>query len=208
MKNISIGIIGAGKVGTTAAFALMLKGYRGIFLYDINKERTRGEVMDLCDGSPGMCVIHQWDEIGKADIYVISAGRADWKENRMELLDANWSICEPMFKRIAELNPKAKVIIATNPSDELAERGRKYLKTVIASGHMLDNKRARLILGKDVRVEGTHSKRKIISKNPISREAEEQYHNHAMSIIKLKGCTQFGVASEILALVGKLSRTV
>ena len=70
MKNISIGIIGAGKVGTTAAFALMLKGYRGIFLYDINKERTRGEVMDLCDGSPGMCVIHQWDEIGKADIYI------------------------------------------------------------------------------------------------------------------------------------------
>lgn len=205
MKPVSIGIIGAGNVGSTAAFALMLKGYGSIFLFDINEKKSRGEVMDLCDGSQGRCAASQWKEIGRADIYVIAAGRAGWSRSRAELLDENSRICEPFFRRIAELNPQASVIVATNPSDELAELGRKYIKNVVASGFLLDSARAKAIFGSEVEISGTHSERRLVSRRSLKKDDVERFHGRAAEIIRLKGCTQWGVAVEITRLVDRLA---
>ena len=50
MKHSKIAIIGAGFVGSTTAYALMLKNIIAeIILVDINEVRCRGEILDLSD---------------------------------------------------------------------------------------------------------------------------------------------------------------
>lgn len=47
-KKVKIAIIGAGAVGSTAAFSLMLDGsVSEIALIDTNKDKAEGEVLDL-----------------------------------------------------------------------------------------------------------------------------------------------------------------
>jgi len=47
-RTHKIAVVGAGKVGTTFAYALLLTGLAGeIVLMDMDKQRTEGEVMDL-----------------------------------------------------------------------------------------------------------------------------------------------------------------
>ena len=49
--NKKIAVIGAGAVGSTVAYTLMVKNLASeILLIDINKEKVEGEVLDICDG--------------------------------------------------------------------------------------------------------------------------------------------------------------
>ena len=53
MKHAKIAVIGAGAVGSTTAFALLLKNVAAeIMLIDINEARCKGEVLDLADALP------------------------------------------------------------------------------------------------------------------------------------------------------------
>ncbi|KAJ48971.1 L-lactate dehydrogenase, partial [Clostridium tetanomorphum DSM 665] len=50
-KGIKISIIGAGFVGSTTAYAIMMEGLASeIVIVDINKEKAEGEAMDLAHG--------------------------------------------------------------------------------------------------------------------------------------------------------------
>ena len=50
-KGIKISIIGAGFVGATTAYALMMEGLASeIVIVDINKDKSEGEAMDLSHG--------------------------------------------------------------------------------------------------------------------------------------------------------------
>jgi len=207
MKNKLVCIIGAGRVGASAAFALVLKGFRNIRIHDIDMNRAKGEAMDLCDAAGDANAAGVWSEIRKADIYVMAAGKPRTADmTRQDLYGFNAGISEPIFRRIAELNPDAHVIVATNPSDEIADIARKYLKNVTVSAFINDTKRASIVFGRPVRLSGTHSDRKFIGLKPAEEKLIEKYNGRAAEIIGLKGCTQWGVASEIAELVERLAK--
>ncbi len=202
----SICIIGCGRVGSAAAFALVLRGYRNIHIHDIDRKKARGEAMDLCDAAGEAGAVDSWDEIKRADIYVIAAGKPRTADmTRQDLFEFNAGISEPIFKRIAELNPAAHVIVATNPSDEIADIAKKYLKNVTVSACIVDSNRAKIIFGRPVKLAGTHSRRELIGLTPEEEKLVDKYNGRAAEIIGLKGCTQWGVASEICALVKKMN---
>jgi len=203
--NGSICIIGAGRVGASAAFALVLRGRRNIHIYDIDRKRAQGEAMDLCDVAGEPSAVSAWDELKRADVYVMSAGKPRTADmTRQDLYAFNAGISEPIFRRIAELNPAAHVIVATNPSDEIAELARKHLKNVTVSAYINDSNRANIVFGRPVRLAGTHSKREFIGLTPAEEKLIDKYNGRAAEIIGLKGCTQWGVASEIAELVEKM----
>ncbi len=207
MKSSSVCIIGAGRVGAAAAFALALRGHRNIHIYDIDQKRSQGEAMDVCDAAGEAGAADSWDELKKANIYVVSAGKSRTADmTRQELYGFNAGVCEPIFRRIAELNPEAHAIVVTNPSDEIAELGKKYLKNIITSGGILDANRARIVFGRPVKIAGTHSRRELIGLRPAEKQIESRYHGRAAEIISLKGCTQWGVAAEVCALVEKIEK--
>jgi malate/lactate dehydrogenase len=202
MKVSSIAIIGAGRVGASAAFALVMAGYRNIHLFDIDTNRVMGEARDLCDAVGKHDAADAWTELDKADIYVVSAGKPRTADmSRQDLYEFNRGVCEPIFEKIAKLNPDARVIVISNPSDEIAELAKKRLKHVITAGSVLDARRAEIVFGRPVKLGGTHSKRVIEDIREPERLLEESYHGRAAETIRLKGCTQWGIASEVLSLV-------
>ncbi len=80
MKHSKIAIIGAGFVGSTTAYALLLQSITAeIILIDINETRCRGEILDLSDALSfdGTSCIKSGTshDATQADIIIIAAGK-------------------------------------------------------------------------------------------------------------------------------------
>jgi L-lactate dehydrogenase len=91
MRHSKIAIIGAGSVGSTTAYALLLKNVAAeIILVDINEQRCKGEILDLSDAlsfcGPSAIRSGTPKEASQADIIVIAAGaRQQPGQDRAEL---------------------------------------------------------------------------------------------------------------------------
>lgn len=151
-----IAIIGAGKVGTTFAYALMLSGLAGeIVLMDKDKKRADGEVMDLNQGVPLTHPVRIWSgdypDCAGANIIVIAAGTSQKPgETRLDLLKRNTAIFKQIIPQVLKYNLEAVLLIATNPVDILSYATWKIsglpAGRVIGSGTVLDTARFRSLL--------------------------------------------------------------
>ncbi|UEJ84063.1 L-lactate dehydrogenase [Brachybacterium halotolerans subsp. kimchii] len=149
-----LAVVGAGAVGSSVAYAAMLRGSaRSIALYDIRAEKVRAEVLDLAHGSPlaGGAEITGGDDVAcvaGADVVVITAGAAQAPgQTRLDLAGTNVKILESLMPQLLAQAPDAVFILVTNPCDVLTvaadalaalPRGR-----VFASGTVLDTSRLR-----------------------------------------------------------------
>jgi L-lactate dehydrogenase len=125
MKHSKIAIIGAGIVGSTTAYTLLLKKITAeIILVDINETRCHGEILDLADAIPlnGTSQVRTGtpQDAAQADIIIITAGKPQNPgESRLDLLKANTLIIADIFTSIKPINPQAIIIMVTNPLDPL-----------------------------------------------------------------------------------------
>jgi len=153
-----IAIIGAGFVGSTAAYALFLKKVCStIALIDISKEKAEGEAMDLEQGMlfvPGTHFSYgsSYEQCKDADIVVITAGLAQKKgETRLDLVRKNAAILKEMVPKIVEHNKSCIIILVTNPVDIMTYLTIKYSgfpkERVFGTGTTLDTARLRYYLG-------------------------------------------------------------
>src|SRR5580704_19191207 len=105
MKNPQIAIVGAGAVGTTTAYALMLANTQAdILLIDVDTTRCAGEIMDLQDAAPLCHTRHMasatLDALSQADIIIIAAGeRQKPDQTRTELVEANKVVIRSIFEK-------------------------------------------------------------------------------------------------------------
>ena len=162
MKPVSIAIVGAGAVGTTSAYALLLRNLAArIMLVDINKERCDGHVRDLSDALAfsTVSVVEQveFDEARTADIIVIAAGkRQEPGETRMDLLQANYRMLCDVLKKLQPINQHACVLMVTNPLDPLTRIAQDHLdlpkNQVFGSGTLLDSQRLKKMVSRDLGV--------------------------------------------------------
>ncbi len=151
-----IAIIGAGKVGTTFAYALILNGLAGeIVLIDVDKERTEGEVMDLSHAVPLASPVRIWSgdyaDCAGANIIVIAAGVSQRPgETRLDLLKRNIAIFRQILPQVLRHNSSGILLIATNPVDVLSYATWKLsglpAPRVIGSGTVLDTARFRALI--------------------------------------------------------------
>jgi L-lactate dehydrogenase len=158
-----IAVVGAGNVGSTFAFALVLSGLAAeIVLIDANRERADGEAMDLAHAVPFSRPARVWagdypDAAGAA-ITIIAAGTAQRPgETRLDLLRRNDAIFGEIVPAVAAANPDGIIVVATNPVDVLAYRSWKLSglpsSRVIGSGTILDTARFRAALGEHLGVD-------------------------------------------------------
>ena len=156
-------IVGAGAVGVSFAYALMIKGLaEEIVLVDVNRARVEGEVMDLSHGSAfaPMQSIRAGDagDYGNAALIVITAGAAQKPgESRLNLLERNARIMRAIMGDIKASGGTAPVIVVSNPVDILtqiaiAELGNDR-RRVFGSGTVLDSARFRHILSRKCQVD-------------------------------------------------------
>ncbi len=161
MKH-KISIIGAGSVGSTIAYALLLKNIVAeIVLVDIDEIRCRGEVLDLSDTLSfcGPSFIHSGStkDVQTSEIIIIAAGKRQQPgQERITLLKENKKVIESIIHSIQPLRKDAIIIVVTNPVD-LITRYTQELSSlptsqVFGSGTFLDTQRLRGALSKKINI--------------------------------------------------------
>ena len=159
-----VAIVGAGNVGATAAYALLLSGLAAeIVLIDANQKRAEGEAMDLAHAVPFSRPTRVWagdyeDLAGGAVITILAAGTGQRPgETRLDLARRNAAIVAEIVPRVAQANPDGIILVATNPVDVLTHAAGRIsglsASRVFGSGTTLDTGRFRALLGDHFRVD-------------------------------------------------------
>jgi L-lactate dehydrogenase len=166
-ERIRVSIVGAGNVGATFAYALLLSGLASeIVLIDANRAKAEGEAMDLAHTEPFAHATRVWagdiSDCSGAAITVVAAGsnQKSAGETRLELLKRNADTFKQIVPEIARHNPNGIILVATNPVDVLTYASLKYSglppTRVIGSGTILDTARFRYLLSVHAYIIGEH----------------------------------------------------
>jgi L-lactate dehydrogenase len=155
-RPVRIAIVGAGNVGATFAYALLLSGLAGeIVLVDANRARAEGEAMDLNHAVPFAHPTRIWaggyDDCGGAAVTVLAAGVGQKPgQSRLDCIRKNATIWREIVPAIAHHNPEGILLVATNPVDVLTYAAWKLSglprARVLGSGTILDTARFRFLL--------------------------------------------------------------
>jgi L-lactate dehydrogenase len=162
-RPLRVAIIGAGHVGVTCAFSLLLHSLVSeIVLISPNRDRVEGEAMDLNHGllfaQPARIWAGDYSDCAGADIVVVSAGVAQRPgETRMDLLKRNALVLQEIVSRVVAFTQDAILIVVTNPVDVLTYVAWQVSglppAQVIGSGTVLDTARFRYLLSQRFHVE-------------------------------------------------------
>jgi L-lactate dehydrogenase len=151
MKVSIIG--GGGRVGSCAAFALQLgKVAKEIVLLDANAATAEGEALDMLHGSAltadQIIRAGTYADVAKTDLIIITAGlRRKPDESRLDLINRNVSLFKGIVQSLVEavLNPKAVILVVSNPVDILTHLAIKMAglpaTQVLGLGTSLDTSR-------------------------------------------------------------------
>ena len=154
---MKIGIVGAGQVGSSAAFAIMLNAVGSeIVLVDLNEKLAEAQAADISHGvpfgSPVQVRAGDYAQLSGAAVVVIAGGVAQKPgETRLQLLDRNAAVFKAIVPQVLEATPDVVLVIATNPVDIMTYVATKISglapSRVIGSGTILDTARFRTLLG-------------------------------------------------------------
>lgn len=156
-------IVGAGFVGMSAAYSFVNQGgIEELVLIDIDKEKTKGEEMDLSHGlpyAPQKMEIRagDYDECRDASVVVITAGLSQKPgQSRLELTVANAKIVKDITENVMKSGFDGVIVVASNPVDIMTYVVSKVsglpTNRVIGSGTVLDTARLRYLLGEYLQV--------------------------------------------------------
>jgi L-lactate dehydrogenase len=166
---MKIGIVGSGLVGSTAAYALVMRGIgREIVLVDLDAARAQAEADDILHAVPFAHALRVaaggYADLAGSHVVIITAGVSQRPgETRLHLLERNAAVFRDVVPQVLAHVPDAVLVVATNPVDVMthlaarcaAERGVPSSR-VIGSGTTLDTARFRTLVGHHVGVDPHH----------------------------------------------------
>ena len=162
-KTSKVSIVGAGAVGSTLAYAGLMRGFaRTVALYDINTAKVEAEALDLQQGiqfMPEARVIgsDKVEVVENSDVVVVTAGAKQQPgQTRMDLAGATISLMEKVMPPLLEAAPNAIFILVTNPVDVVTYAAIKMSAAdparMFGSGTVLDSSRLRHEIAREVNV--------------------------------------------------------
>jgi L-lactate dehydrogenase len=166
---MKIGIIGSGLVGSTAAYAMVMRGVgRRIVLVDIDQKRAQAEASDIVHAvpfaNPLEVVAGDYQDLTGCQVVVISAGVSQKPgETRLDLLTRNAQVFQQVIPQILKYAPETILLVATNPVDVMTHISAHYAaqfdvpsNRVIGTGCTLDTARFRTLLGRELGIDSDH----------------------------------------------------
>ena len=166
---MKVGIVGAGQVGATTAYALVMRGIgRRVVLVDRNKVRAQAEADDILHAVPFAHPLQvtagDYQELKGSRVVILTAGVAQKSgETRIQLLERNGDIFRQIVPEVLENAPDAILLVATNPVDvlthitaDIAAQFGVPNSHIIGSGTTLDTARFRTLLGQHLGVDPQH----------------------------------------------------
>ena len=169
-RAAKLGIVGAGAVGSTMAFAVLMAGAaRTVALFDINRAKVEAEVLDLSHGIQflPMAEVTGSDEIevlADADVIVFTAGAKQKPgQSRLDLAGATISLVSKVLPGLVRVAPNAVYVMVTNPVDVVTYAALKISglpqNQLFGSGTVLDSSRLRYLVAAEtgVAVQSVHA---------------------------------------------------
>jgi L-lactate dehydrogenase len=159
---MKISIIGTGRVGSSIAYALVLKqSCDHLVISGRNYEKARGDALDLqhtlafCS-RPMRIEASTNEQVMDADIIVVTASVATEGQifkSRLQLGDKNTLMFRELIPLLAANNPNAVLIIVTNPVDVMTYAASKLSgflpNRVMGVGTLVDSARFRTSLSQE-----------------------------------------------------------
>jgi malate dehydrogenase len=158
-----ISIIGAGKVGSSAAFNILRSRISDVVLIDIVENLAHGEALDMIQSAPAIEFdgkikgTNDFSEMEGSEIVIIIAGEARKPGiTRLDLMNKNAKIVRSVVKEVVRYAPNCKLLLVTNPVDIMTyiaykesgfERNR-----VFGMGNILDTLRFRSYIAMELKV--------------------------------------------------------
>lgn len=182
MLRGKIVVIGAGFVGSTTAYTIMLDGFfQEIVLIDINKDKAEGDALDMAHGTsflkPVSIYSGDYHDCAEADIVVITAGvNQKVGETRIDLLKRNADIFKDIIGNVMRYAPNDVILLTvTNPVDVLTYITYKLSglpkNQVIGSGTVLDTSRLKYLISRHTGIDARYCHTYIIGEHGDSEVA-------------------------------------
>lgn len=175
-------VVGAGLVGATTAYTIMLGGlFSEIVLIDINRNKAEGDAMDIAHGvsfqKPVRVIAGDYQECADADIVVITAGAAQTPgQSRRALLSQNVEIFKSIVAGIMKYAPEDMILLTvTNPVDVLTYVTYRLSglpkNQVLGSGTVLDTSRLKYMISRQTGIDARNCHTYVIGEHGDSEVA-------------------------------------
>jgi L-lactate dehydrogenase len=161
-RNMKVGIVGAGMVGASAAFAMVMRGAASeVVLVDRNLALATAQAQDILHATPFAHPIRvfagDYADLAGSGVVVLSAGVAQRPgETRLSLLERNAAVFGEIIPAVLAAAPEAILLVATNPVDVMTHIAARISGLpegrVFGSGTILDSARFRALLGEHLGV--------------------------------------------------------
>ncbi len=160
---MKIGIVGAGQVGASAAYAVALMGTaREIVLIDLDPKYAAAQAEDISHAQPFAATTEiragHYADLSGAAVVIIAAGVSQKSgETRIDLLTRNAEVFRAVTGEVLTHAPDAILLIASNPVDIMTGITQRLTglpaSRVIGSGTILDTARFRVLLGQHLDID-------------------------------------------------------
>lgn len=158
-----ISVVGAGRVGSAAAFNILRLRTSDVVLIDVAENLAKGEALDMMQAAPAIEFdgkIRGTNDFGAmkgSDLVIVTAGQARQPGiSRVDLMNKNARIVRSVVGEVVKYAPDCKLMVVTNPVDVMTylafkqsgfERGR-----VFGMGNILDTLRFRSYIAMELGV--------------------------------------------------------
>ncbi len=159
---MKVGIVGAGMVGASAAYAIGLQGVASeVVLVDRDPALAEAQALDIAHAMPFVAgpaiAAGGYDRLRGADAVIIAAGVAQTPgETRIDLLARNAAVFRDVVGEVLRVCPDPILLVASNPVDVMTQVAQAIsglpAHRVIGSGTILDTARFRTLLGAHLNV--------------------------------------------------------
>jgi len=158
-----ISIVGAGRVGSAAAFNILRLRTSDVVLVDVVENLAKGEALDMMQAAPAIEFdgkirgMSDFSAMKGSELVIITAGQARQPGmSRIDLVNKNAKIVKSVVKEVVKHAPDCKLMVVTNPVDVMTyvafkesgfERNR-----VFGMGNILDTLRFRSYIAMELNV--------------------------------------------------------
>jgi malate dehydrogenase len=158
-----ITIIGAGKVGSTAAFDILKDHIDDVILIDLYEDLAKGEALDMMQAAPAIefdgkiTGTNDFQAMKDSELVIVIAGQGRKPDQtRIDLMNNNAKVIRTVVKEIAKHAPNSKLMIVTNPVDIMTYIARKESglppNHIFGMGNILDTNRFKAYIAQALNV--------------------------------------------------------
>jgi malate dehydrogenase len=158
-----ITIVGAGKVGSSAAFNILGRRISDVVLIDVAQNLAQGEALDMMQAAPAIEFdgkiegTSDYGEMRGSDLVIVTAGLARQPGmSRIDLMNRNAGIVKSVVKEVVKYAPDCKLMLVTNPVDMMTYVAYKQSgferNRVFGMGNILDTLRFRSYIAAELGV--------------------------------------------------------